>query len=144
VFDSADLTSWRADLDLPLSSEAPAAGRHFLHSTLDAWGVPDDELGQDAALVLSELITNAVVHGAGSVRVEFRIDAEHLTLAVRDGSAVLPDRREAGPLDGNGRGLEIIEALAVRWGVDVLDDGGKRVFVELALPPRVRPDATRR
>lgn len=144
MFDAADLTSLKAEIDLPLSSTAPAAARQFLTSTLEAWRLTDDELGYDAGVVLSELVTNAVVHGAGSVRVELAAAGDRLTLAVRDGSAVLPDRREAGPLDGNGRGLEIIEALALRWGVDVLDDGGKRVFVELALPPRACPDSDRR
>ena len=55
----------------------------------------------------------------------------HVTLAVADGSSVVPRRRR--PDDSGGRGIAVIEGLSARWGVH--DHCGKRVWVELAPCP---------
>jgi anti-sigma regulatory factor (Ser/Thr protein kinase) len=84
-------------------------------------------------VVVSELVTNAVLHGGGCVELNLAAHDERVVIAVADGSAVVPRRRD--PDQAGGRGLRLIEALAVGWGVHD-HEGGKRVWVEMA-PPAV-------
>jgi anti-sigma regulatory factor (Ser/Thr protein kinase) len=121
-----------AAIDLPLDVGAPADGRRVVRDLLAAWHVSDATAVEISLLVVSELITNAVVHGGGQVRLEAALHEDALHLAVSDGSSVLPGRRDAAPLDMNGRGLQLIEALTRGWGVE--DTGsGKRVWVDVPL-----------
>jgi len=83
--------------------------------------------------VISELVGNAVQHGAEHVRLTLDRTARSLVVGVEDGSAVLPGPRDAdaGAGQEGGRGLHIVEALTVRWGVTELAPG-KRVWAELS------------
>jgi anti-sigma regulatory factor (Ser/Thr protein kinase) len=69
-----------------------------------------------AVLVASELITNAVMHGNGADRIVLHCNQEFVRIAVRDSSAALPlvihDNTRTG-----GRGLRIVEQLAIEWGI---------------------------
>jgi anti-sigma regulatory factor (Ser/Thr protein kinase) len=82
--------------------------------------------------VVGELVTNAVRHGGGCVAFSVESHDGHVTLAVADGSSVVPRRRR--PDDRGGRGIAVIEGLSARWGVHD-HQGGKRVWVELAPCP---------
>lgn len=109
--------------------------RHSALTQLHDWGVPlDGERSQTAALVIAELVANAVTHG----RIPGR-DFE-LRLELRDGTlhvAVADARGERRPhvrqsTDGEGgNGLRLIEALAAKWGVEDRPPG-KTVWAELA------------
>ncbi|MEU6920409.1 ATP-binding protein [Streptomyces sp. NPDC046631] len=103
------------------------------------WGFPG--LAGDAALLVSELATNALLHGAvrGRLfRVQLTLTATVLRVAVSDPRGErLPDLREATADECYGRGLLIVMGIADHWGVEPRTVG-KTVFAELAL--RQRPD----
>ncbi|MES9587965.1 ATP-binding protein [Streptomyces sp. NPDC086796] len=103
------------------------------------WGHPG--LAGDAALLVSELATNALLHGAirGRLfRVHLTLTATALRIAVSDPRGErLPDLREATADECYGRGLLIVTRVADHWGVEPRTVG-KTVFAELTL--RQRPD----
>ena len=110
-----------------------AEARRFLRRTLAAWGV-DEEATYTAALCLSELVTNAVVHAhAGSV-VRVSLEGAVLTTTVRDQGSADRVGNQWGddPLRVHGRGLQLVDALATRWGSD-LDNVGTTVWFVLEL-----------
>jgi anti-sigma regulatory factor (Ser/Thr protein kinase) len=110
--------------------QASAQLRSLLWSTF-ACGHRDRERMDDAALVLSELVGNAVRHGEGDrLQVHLRRRGDVLRIAVRDGSAVGPVPRDATVEDESGRGLLIIEALSHRWGWQPRP-GGKVVWADV-------------
>ncbi len=90
--------------------------------------------GDAVALVASELVTNAIVHGRPAVQVDLRLAGAVLVLEVRDGGHVPPRRRVAAEQDENGRGLLLVEAMTSRWGYRATDDG-KVVWAEVPVPP---------
>jgi anti-sigma regulatory factor (Ser/Thr protein kinase) len=94
----------------------------------------DDMLLDDAALVLSELVTNALRAGGTSVTVHLQVWPGRLRLAVGDSGPGRPRLRSPGIYETSGRGLQVVAALADEWGVTEFDhDGGKEVWAELAL-----------
>lgn len=91
--------------------------------------VPPGERADVAALLVSELVTNAVLHARTPLRLRIR-PGEPLRVEVRDSLAVPPIRAVPGTEAGTGRGLQILEALATRWGVEI-DETHKTVWFEL-------------
>ncbi|MFI6084859.1 ATP-binding protein [Streptomyces sp. NPDC051217] len=95
------------------------------------------ELGETAALLLSELVTNALRHGSPPGR-EIVVTVSRcdglLRLEVEDAGDALPRSRTPGPIDECGRGLALIAALADDWGVAGRQGPGKRVWVTLKAP----------
>ncbi|MFJ2819358.1 MULTISPECIES: ATP-binding protein [unclassified Streptomyces] len=86
------------------------------------WGL--DDLVDDAASVLSELVTNALVHGTGDwVVLRFLLSADVLVLEVDDGSPQRARVNVADPYDENGRGMFIVDKLSNLCGVS--PDGTK-------------------
>ena len=81
-------------------------------------------------LLVSELVTNSVLHGGPPVVVAVDCDGEALQVRVRDGSPTLPEPRDAGQDAEGGRGLELVANLSAAWGVDP-EDGGKHVWFVL-------------
>ncbi|MBG0564851.1 ATP-binding protein [Actinoplanes aureus] len=116
-------------IDVPAGLNAPGEARHQVTTSLHAWGFTEPRWLDAVAVVVSELVTNAVQHGgAGSVPITMMTRGSTVLLSVADDSAELPRRRP--PDDRGGRGLMLIDALSVRWYVQ--DDGrGKCVHVEL-------------
>jgi anti-sigma regulatory factor (Ser/Thr protein kinase) len=123
-----------AHLDVPLGPHAPGTARRAVTAVLAGWGFHDDCWLDSAAVVVSELVTNAVRHGGGCVELRVECHERRVTLSVADGSSVVPRRRD--PDDQGGRGLALIEAMAAGWGVQD-HQGGKRVWVELDPCPGV-------
>ncbi|WBP91782.1 ATP-binding protein [Kitasatospora cathayae] len=118
----------------PLS--VPVARRR-VRTRIASWGVLLDE---DARLALdtvtSERVTNAVQHSDRSmftVAVYVSVRLRRALVEVYDGSIVLPRRRWAGADAESGRGLELVECLALAHGAE-RTERGKRVWAELALP----------
>jgi PAS domain S-box-containing protein len=101
--------------------------RRFVTDTLAAWG--DAERFDDATLVASELVTNALLHAPGTPPVLIlRRRPGALRIEVLDGSAAVPIARPpvagAGAAAGmTGRGLHLVEQLSAAWGTTVLDVG---------------------
>jgi anti-sigma regulatory factor (Ser/Thr protein kinase) len=112
---------------------AARAARQFLRRELSAWQV-DDRLADVAVLCMSELVTNAVMHAGTVSELRVSLDDATLKLVVRDrgGPAAAPAAPDADddPLRVHGRGLQLVDALAQRWGAE-RDDRGTTVWVEL-------------
>jgi serine/threonine-protein kinase RsbW len=109
-------------LDLPFSAESAGVARKQLVQWMLSLGVAADTR-DDARLVVSELVGNAVRHARpladGTMRVTWTSRETGVDIAVTDGGALTtPERVEAGVSDLAGRGLSIVETLASRWWVE--------------------------
>ena len=117
-----------------IPGSVPAARRH-VRETLGLHGL--GEFAQDAAIITSELVGNAVQHACGNGTATIGItltcagSPPAVTIVVSDSCAHGPVRRETPADDEQGRGLQIVEALSVHWGWRC-EDGGKAVFAVLA------------
>jgi hypothetical protein len=111
------------------SGDAPAAARHFAVDAVRRLGAAD--LADDAALVVTELAANAVVHARTGFIVDLAAGPHVLRISVRDASPLPPSAAAAGLPAVPLHGLGAVDALASRWGVDPLGHSGKSVWVEL-------------
>jgi anti-sigma regulatory factor (Ser/Thr protein kinase) len=120
-------------ISLPASTASPAEARRQVsrfaaeNDLLDRAGV--------ALLVLSELVTNAVLYGGEPIQVLVKSAGNTLRIEVSDGDSdaagvVVPQTRRAD--QPGGRGLHIVNALAKRWGAKENDDG-KTVWADVGL-----------
>ena len=108
---------------------AVGVARHFAVDVVSGWERRD--LAADAALVVSELATNAVTHGGSPFRASMHREGETVRVAVEDVAATWPERHDALPSDLDGRGIAIVEALASRTGCSVSAEG-KVAWADLA------------
>ncbi len=106
------------------------AGRRFVAALLDDWACA--HLADTATLLTSEILTNAVVHGLGPVRLRLRRTDTEVTVIVSDRGRYRPQPRLADLTDESGRGLSLLEMLATSWGARATDEG-KDVWFTLAL-----------
>ena len=120
-------TTPRAEVELPVSREAPALAREFLRGSTCV--EHHSEVVDDAVLLVSELVTNSVLHGGPPVVVAVDCDEATLQVRVRDGSSALPAPRDAASADENGRGLALVAEMSADWGVDTEEDGKHVWFV---------------
>lgn len=123
------------------SARAVRAGRDFAMATLRRWGAA--ELCDDVAIVVSELLTNALRHAltdtslpvrAAPVRLGLLQPGRSVICAVADPSQRVPLPREPGILTETGRGLHVIEAIADAWGYTHPTQMGKVVWALFRLP----------
>ena len=122
------MPSAEATLPGAVSSVPPA--RHFVESVLTAWGAAGT--AWTATLVVSELVTNSVLHARTEFRLRVSLDAEQtVRLEVSDTSLRLPQPRSYGVGATTGRGLRLVAELSDDWGVDRRADG-KTVWVLLS------------
>ncbi|WP_146103879.1 ATP-binding protein [Nonomuraea solani] len=94
---------------------------------------------EDVLLVVSELVTNALVHGDGSPALRLEGTMTHIRIEVSDSGPALPEPREPGP--ASGWGLHVVRLLSTGWGISP-GERGKVVWCELAArlaPLQVRP-----
>ncbi|MET7287933.1 SpoIIE family protein phosphatase [Streptomyces sp. NPDC005573] len=110
--------------------EAVRHARRFTRRTLCAWGVSPDTV--DASLlIVSELVTNALVHTEGPVRLDLSLVGRRLRLAVADSSPRSPVKpTNIGWEATGGRGILLVEAVSAAWGT-VPVSGGKQVWADL-------------
>nr|WP_218566091.1 SpoIIE family protein phosphatase [Vallicoccus soli] len=127
-------TAPTVSIDVPDDPAAVAAVRHRVADVVRSWGAGPVAVLDDVLLLLSELVTNGLVHGAPPVRVRLRRAPSALVLEVHDGAPSLPRRMRPGADDEHGRGLQLVALLAGRWGTRPTP-GGKAVWCEVALPP---------
>ncbi|MFF8285395.1 SpoIIE family protein phosphatase [Streptomyces albus] len=118
-----------AEWDVPMDPEAVAPVRAACVRQMTAWGL--GETAFTVELILSELITNAVRHGAPPVTVRLLRD-RYLTCEVSDASSTAPHLRRATSADEGGRGLFLIAQLAQHWGTRY-GPHGKTIWAELPL-----------
>ncbi|MFE3323645.1 SpoIIE family protein phosphatase [Streptomyces sp. NPDC059176] len=116
--------------DVPSDPSAVARVRADVAGTLDAWGLSDDAFTTE--LILSELVTNAIRHATGPIRVRLIRDRT-LICEVSDGSSTAPHLRTAAATDEGGRGLFLVSQFAERWGTRYTGSG-KVIWTEQPLP----------
>ena len=87
---------------------------------------------ETALLLVSEVVTNAVVHGSGSPLLDIEVQSDVLRVTVTDEAPGTPQVRRLNPLLAeHGRGLQLVDALASRWGSNRRLPVGKSVWFEL-------------
>jgi anti-sigma regulatory factor (Ser/Thr protein kinase) len=116
-------------MDLPADRTAPSRARRFVSDALQAWGISSDTIA-DAVLLVSELVTNALLHARSAPSVEVTHRELVIRCDVTDSSPLVPRRRHYANDAVTGRGMALVEALATRWGSE-RDGVGKRVWFEL-------------
>jgi serine phosphatase RsbU (regulator of sigma subunit)/anti-sigma regulatory factor (Ser/Thr protein kinase) len=114
----------RASTRLPDDNTAPGTARRFLREQLRDWAV-EEETVEVAELCVSELVTNAVIHTGTSAEVTLHLDADFLTVLVRDGGGSGSVRRptDSDALAVSGRGLSLVDAVATAWAAEHGADG---------------------
>ncbi|GMA86890.1 hypothetical protein GCM10025868_21400 [Angustibacter aerolatus] len=88
---------------------------------------------ETAVLLTSEAVTNAFIHGRSEARLRVRVRPGHVRVEVGDDNSRHPTRTDRDDDALDGRGLDILEMLSTRWGVDD-DEVGKTVWFEVREP----------
>lgn len=113
----------------PHDPTTPRAARRFMDEILERW---DCRPAIDTLhLVLSEVVSNAVVHAGSAPEVAVRLLDGVMRVEVTDESDVLPSPREADDAAISGRGLAIVESEAAQWGAERRPGGGKVVWFDV-------------
>ncbi|MER7970207.1 MULTISPECIES: ATP-binding protein [unclassified Streptomyces] len=125
-----------AEVSLPSRPESAATARRLAQVVvLRHWGL-GPKLAEDAVLLVSELVGNAVRHTGARV---FGLRMKHrrgwIRVEVRDPSRGLPCLMPVAETDLSGRGLFLVDKLADRWGVDLLPRG-KTTWYEMRVTDR--------
>jgi DNA-binding NarL/FixJ family response regulator len=113
-------------IDLPDHSAAPRVGRRLIRNLLSR----DQALVADVELLVSELITNAVIHASSAPQLEVRLSTQSIRVAVHDADPTMPAPRVPDLSRPGGRGLQFLDALATRWGAEP-SEAGKVVWFEI-------------
>ena len=116
-------------LTIPSVPASIAAVRRFAVDACHRSGLSC--LCDTVALLVSEVATNALVHGDGQVRVQVHHHGRTLRVEVDDANPTLPALRRATEFEEGGRGLALVEALASSWGSEP-SGSGKTVWFEVA------------
>ncbi|MFJ8042967.1 ATP-binding protein [Kitasatospora sp. NPDC096147] len=134
ALEAADRGAWHATASFPPRPRNVARARQLTRTVLTAWGAA--ELVDSAELLMSELVTNALRYGRGSVSVSLTLAGGSLQLSVADYGRALPEPREAGEEETGGRGLAIVGALCTDWSVTTRLTG-KTVSCRLEIDRRI-------
>lgn len=117
----------------PVAADVQSVGaaRRFAAAALDGWDRGD--LVDTVALLVSEVVTNVVLHAGtpGELVIERRDGS--VRIEVHDGAGQMPQRKAYGDEASTGRGLALVELLADDWGADPTD-AGKCVWFEVGSP----------
>ncbi|WP_242908234.1 ATP-binding protein [Actinomadura terrae] len=119
-------------LVLDSTDRAPGVAREFVSARLREWGISDDFI---ARLVVSELVTNAWMHGEGPIVVRVFQDgrADTVVMEVWDRGEKHPFIRHTDCGALNGRGLLLVSQLVLAWGIRPLLERGKITWVKCAV-----------
>jgi anti-sigma regulatory factor (Ser/Thr protein kinase) len=117
-------------LDLPPEPRSATRARTLAREYLG--GCPPEAV-EIAALLVTELVTNAVLHARTPIVVVVDRSPGRVYLAVSDGSDAQPIARDYGIDAATGRGIALVEELSTRWGVE-RSPSGKQVWCELDFP----------
>lgn len=123
-----------AELRLAERDTSAALARQFTRSTLAAWASRCSH--DDFVLVVSELVTNALLHGHGTPAVRLNDLGDRIRVEVCDESPLLPVSHRVTPTSG--LGLRVVEQISSAWGAS-RRGRGKVVWCEVATSPDVDP-----
>jgi anti-sigma regulatory factor (Ser/Thr protein kinase) len=112
--------------------ESVSAARRFVERAVREWG--DEGLAEEAALVVTELATNALIHARSRFAVSVRRADDVVRIAVTDASVRVPVARSRSAQATTGRGMRLVTAFADAWGVERHLDG-KTVWCTLRRAP---------
>jgi anti-sigma regulatory factor (Ser/Thr protein kinase) len=118
----------QARLSIASNPAELATARRFTESRLAEWGI--GSVSEAVVLVVSELATNAMIHGHAKAELRLILDGSVLRVEVRDSSTTVPQVKEYSETATTGRGMVIVQALSSSWGANV-GAGGKVVWCEL-------------
>jgi len=116
-------------MSLPAGPPAAAAARLCVRAALESWGVPAD--AYVAALLTSELVTNAIRYTDTTVRLFVTCSCGHLRVYVHDTAREFPAALDATVDSEAGRGLMLVDSLSTDWGC-YATAAGKVVYFTLA------------
>lgn len=123
-------------VSLPVEPQAAAQARHRVREAIAAWGLPADP--DTAALLTSELVTNAIRYSDTTVRLLVTGSCSDLRVFVYDGSCDRPAPLDTTPDAEEGRGLMLVASLATDWGC-CRAAAGKAVYFTLASESAYQP-----
>ncbi|NKE55671.1 ATP-binding protein [Lentzea sp. PSKA42] len=120
-----------AEVRVTLSAEGGscARARQVVREAAASWELPED-LADDAQLVVTELVSNGIDHGEGPITLTVSRTTSGMLVEVHDESPKQPQLRPVNPSSARGRGMQLVQALSVRWGTTPGKDG-KVVWAEL-------------
>lgn len=136
-----ELAAGPCELVLNPGPESVQEARQFTAVTLRDWQLGD--LAEEAVIVASELVTNAIRHGtrcsvspaiAPTVQLAWHRQADRIVCVVTDSSDLPPVLEEADPTSESGRGLQVVHALTAAWGWAMLGACRKAVWATFLLP----------
>jgi serine phosphatase RsbU (regulator of sigma subunit)/anti-sigma regulatory factor (Ser/Thr protein kinase) len=107
---------------LPSDERTVQSARDQTRRTLAEWDVPASRI-DDIVLLVSELVTNAIIHGKPPIELRMRTARHEVVLDVRDHANYLPRRLHPTVDDEHGRGLQLVALLAKRWGTRPVPQG---------------------
>jgi len=122
----AGIQEAKARLSLHVSS--PGLARRFVSEALERWGSKAEF--DVIQLLVSETVTNAIVHARSEVQVSVALEGDRVRVSVFDQSTEEVVRKQALPEDASGRGTAMLDALASAWGVE-MGPHGKRVWFDV-------------
>ncbi|MFI6288250.1 ATP-binding protein [Streptomyces sp. NPDC051018] len=124
------------EVRLPSRPESAATARRLTHSVVVRQWALSAQIAENAVLLVSELVGNAVRHtGARVFGLRMTRRPGWIRVEVRDPSRGLPCLLPVQPMDISGRGLFLVDKLSDRWGVDLLPRG-KTTWFEMRVPQR--------
>jgi len=133
-----------AEVQLMPHPKSVRVARRFCALTLEAFGLAC--CIEPTRLLVSELVTNAVLHAHTPIGLRFELDGRQLRIEVRDGFAEMPNPRviDLTELPESGRGLKVVDALGGTWGWE-RTHAGKVVWCEVPIDALVwvSDDSTR-
>lgn len=113
---------------LPAEPVSARKARRVVLDALNDWSL--DDFSDEAALLVSEVVTNSVLHAGSAIDLTVRRKGDGIRVEVRDRSETMPSPRSFAGDSVTGRGLEILDLTATNWGAELSDDG-KVVWFEL-------------
>jgi anti-sigma regulatory factor (Ser/Thr protein kinase) len=115
-------------LRLPPEPASAGSARRFVAAALEPYDIDIDMV----SLLVSELVSNVVLHAHTPLEVSVRTRGSHIRVSVADESPLIPAMKQYAPDSVTGRGLTMIDSAAERWGIDENADG-KAVWFEMPL-----------
>ncbi|AKJ09681.1 hypothetical protein ABB07_06495 [Streptomyces incarnatus] len=121
-------TEWDASWPLPRALTSAGRARRLVTAQLSAWALAD--LAETAELLVSEVVTNALRHTRGPLRLNLRVRDSRLTCEVEDTESAGPLRSVVDADAEGGRGTDLLDLLADAWG-STETPTGKTIWFEL-------------